>query len=188
MTRARLRVPSGTFRWATRPSRQLPDSTAGGVRNPPRSGRHNWARCGSGIESRCGALQESVGPESRRPGLRPRTGAALVWAAGLIALLVLERSRRAKPGQPGHPSRKPKRALNSNLRNYSTQFRKMMFSWGRNRVEGSEKRGESSSVVSASWADTKAERLEPRVLRWCKRAKKAKKGQKKGLPRISKMK
>jgi len=35
MTRARLRVPSGTFRWATRPSRQLPDSTAGGVRNPP---------------------------------------------------------------------------------------------------------------------------------------------------------
>ena len=139
MTRARLRVPSGTFRWATRPSRQLPDSTAGGVRNPPRSGRHNWARCGSGIESRCGALQESVGPESRRPGLRPRTGAALVWAAGLIALLVLERSRRAKPGQPGHPSRKPKRALISNLRNYSTRFRKMMFSWGRNRVEGSEK-------------------------------------------------
>ena len=35
MTRARLRVSSGTFRWATRPSRQLPDSTAGGVRNPP---------------------------------------------------------------------------------------------------------------------------------------------------------
>ena len=32
-----------------------------------------------------------------------------------------------------------KRALISNLRNYSTQFRKMMFSWGRNRVEGSEK-------------------------------------------------
>ena len=40
----------------------------------------------------------------------------------------------------------------------------------------------SSSVVSPCWADTKAERLEPRVLRWCKRAKKAKKGQKKGLP------
>ena len=81
-----------------------------------------------------------------------------------------------------------KRALISNLRNYSTQFRKMMFSWGRNRVEGSKKRGESSSVVSASWADTKAERLEPRVLRWCKRAKKAKKGQKKVSHRISKMK
>ena len=54
---------------------------------------------------------------------------------------LLVRSRRAKTGQPGQFPRKPKRALISNLRNYSTQFRKMMFSWGRNRVEGSEKRG-----------------------------------------------